>query len=69
MMTTKQEHLTWLMKHCDEIAVLYTVETCEWEWCARIGDKRIDGGQFLDEEEASRSLCDEVCEYLGDKCE
>lgn len=67
-MVTMAEHLSWLSKHCDEVIVLVKKPYPWFNVYAKIGTKEFRSEDFEEGAEATRDMCDQVCDFLGKNC-
>ena len=67
-MTTLQEHLAWLQKHCSFVSIGWTKDG-GYAASARTSDGELHEVSGIAElEECSRELCEDVCTHLGESC-
>lgn len=70
-MITVEAHTKWLQQYTEEIAIMWDDHsgwTAEASLYSNGSLKTFMSTNFNDVAEATRELCDQVCEFLGDKC-
>jgi hypothetical protein len=66
-MTTWKEHVDWILKYASEFHIWHKDD--KWSCSAIVDNHRsFKAGGYADRDECTRVLCDEICEYLGDRC-
>jgi hypothetical protein len=66
-MVTIEEHMNWLVKHCDIVTVSLRKHG-RWYGYAKIGCLEFTVENVVGGAETTRELCDDVCEFLGEDC-